>query len=433
MGRLNAFDFVVLVTFGSVAAGVLNNPELNMLGVVITVGTLGLLNIIFAYLALKSNRFRRNIFYTCTTFRRYLGKRIEYWQRQYDGERSGFEAIMNRHYFSTNWQRELFWRRLIWVAAVLLALALIVLWEPLRHNEFIVRLNAWTRHTAVYYLFRAFTFIGEDEGHVLLITAIYWCMNKSLGFRAMLVLLFAGIYTHFLKEAFAEPRPDVPGVELLDSHSFPSGHTLSVMAVWGYLAVRLQHRIFWICAAAAVALVGLSRMVLGVHFPGDIIGGLLFGFLFLVLVFGLRAMFGSRGFRPHLPFPVLLGALAAIFALAALLAARHIPGEDPLKVVGFLAGTSLGYVMQNEWIRFNPQGRWYQHALKLAIGLVVLLVIVNPLKAILPPGSGWDLARYTLAGLWATCLAPLIFTLTGLAAREPRPDLPEKKAEYQSP
>lgn len=59
MGRLNAFDFVVLITFGSVAAGVLNNPELNMSGALISIGTLGVLNIAIAYLALKSTRFRR--------------------------------------------------------------------------------------------------------------------------------------------------------------------------------------------------------------------------------------------------------------------------------------------------------------------------------------------------------------------------------------
>ena len=59
MGRLNAFDFVVLITFGSVAAGVLNNPELSMQGAMVSVGTLAALNIVIAYLALKNSRFRR--------------------------------------------------------------------------------------------------------------------------------------------------------------------------------------------------------------------------------------------------------------------------------------------------------------------------------------------------------------------------------------
>ena len=59
MGRLNAFDFVVLITFGSVAAGVLNNPELNLRGALVSIGTLGLLNIAVAYFALKNRHFRR--------------------------------------------------------------------------------------------------------------------------------------------------------------------------------------------------------------------------------------------------------------------------------------------------------------------------------------------------------------------------------------
>ena len=59
IGRLNAFDFVILITFGSTAAGVLNNSELSLRGTVVSVGTLSLLNVILAYLAFKSPRFRR--------------------------------------------------------------------------------------------------------------------------------------------------------------------------------------------------------------------------------------------------------------------------------------------------------------------------------------------------------------------------------------
>ncbi len=334
---------------------------------------------------------------------------------------------MEVSYFTEDRKREILFRRLGWIVTALLALALFVFWEPLRSNDFILKINGITRYIAAQYLFRAFTFLGDDEGHIVLITVVYWCVNKSLGFRTMMVLLFSGIYTHFLKEAFALPRPNVPGVDLLDSLAFPSGHTLSVMAVWGYLAVRLQNKTFWVCAAAAVLLVGLSRMVLGVHFPGDIVGGLFFGFLFLALVFGLSSLIRTRGWQPRMTFPVLFGGLVAVFSLAALLVVRYIPGEDPLKVVGFLAGTGLGYILEKEFVRFSPQGKWYQHVLKVIVGLVILLLIVHQLKAVLPPGAGWGFARYTLAGLWATCLAPLVFTLTGLAAREPLSKTPDRQ------
>lgn len=59
IGRLTLFDFVIAITIGSVSAGSLGNSQTDLNGVLLTTGTLALLNIIIAVLALKSLSFRR--------------------------------------------------------------------------------------------------------------------------------------------------------------------------------------------------------------------------------------------------------------------------------------------------------------------------------------------------------------------------------------
>lgn len=59
IGALNIFDFVVSITIGSVAAAPLATPNDDMLGPLVSIGTLGALYIIIAYLMLKNAKLRR--------------------------------------------------------------------------------------------------------------------------------------------------------------------------------------------------------------------------------------------------------------------------------------------------------------------------------------------------------------------------------------
>ena len=89
-----------------------------------------------------------------------------------------------------------------------------------------------------------------------------------------------------LKAMFARPRPSVvPHLREVFSLSFPSGHALTSAVVYltlGVLSMRVAERpvVKWYCIAiamSATALVGLSRLFLGVHYPTDVLGGWLVG------------------------------------------------------------------------------------------------------------------------------------------------------------
>jgi undecaprenyl-diphosphatase len=87
----------------------------------------------------------------------------------------------------------------------------------------------------------------------------------------------------------ARPRPDLePHLAIVKTSSFPSGHAANSMILCLTLALALasdtRRRYLALCAALLISfLIGLSRVMLGVHWPSDVIGGWAFGMLWVLL------------------------------------------------------------------------------------------------------------------------------------------------------
>jgi undecaprenyl-diphosphatase len=118
------------------------------------------------------------------------------------------------------------------------------------------------------------------------------------------------ILNNVLKLGFSRPRPTVLEWQAhAMSSSFPSGHAMSAAVVYGtvaYLAARLQQRRWarvatMVVAAIMIFLICLSRLYLGVHYPSDVIAGVLVGLAWaafcMVTLEGIQK-FGAR--RPHI-------------------------------------------------------------------------------------------------------------------------------------
>lgn len=123
---------------------------------------------------------------------------------------------------------------------------------------------------------------------IVLIAGLFLWLNQHKHSATLLVVATLGgmVLDNLLKIGFNRPRPQVFawGTYAVSS-SFPSGHAMSSVIVYGtvaYLAARLQRNarsrvLTMILAALIIALICASRLYLGVHYPSDIAAGLVIG------------------------------------------------------------------------------------------------------------------------------------------------------------
>lgn len=147
------------------------------------------------------------------------------------------------------------------------------------------------------------TKLGDDGIIPLAVALILTCIPKTrkAGITVLVSLALGFIVCNLtLKPLVARIRPYEVNtaiellVERLHDFSFPSGHTTALFA----LAVPLGHyyrrgRIWFYLAAIAVA---FSRLYLYVHYPSDVLAGMIFGILF-----GIAAIFLVKWMHNRFP------------------------------------------------------------------------------------------------------------------------------------
>ena len=142
-------------------------------------------------------------------------------------------------------------------------------------------------------VFRGATLIGSDVviwPVIGVLLVVCWRQGRrSIAWILIGEAVAEILMNTLLKKLFTRPRPTLfDKVGLPSSWSFPSGHAMSSMAIWGGIAAVLialfpsRKRVIVPLAVLLIACIGVSRVYLGVHWPSDVVGGWLAGTPFLV-------------------------------------------------------------------------------------------------------------------------------------------------------
>jgi undecaprenyl-diphosphatase len=123
----------------------------------------------------------------------------------------------------------------------------------------------------------------------LIALAVLWGRRNYQEAKIFLLNGLGGaILSYGLKLVFSKSRPQLWNSPILEtSYSYPSGHALGSMVLYGFLAYLLATtypkyaKVFYCIAAILIILIGLSRLYLGVHWPTDVIAGYGVGFLWI--------------------------------------------------------------------------------------------------------------------------------------------------------
>ncbi|MDQ8032545.1 acid phosphatase [Bordetella genomosp. 1] len=153
--------------------------------------------------------------------------------------------------------------------------------------------------TALLWLMSWFTHFGDRNLLTVLaiglLLGLLWRRQFVLAAGSVAATAGGGALNWLLKHAFERVRPEhTHGFTEATGWSFPSGHASAAMAVYGfscYLLLRLlapRHRVICVAVSAAlIAAIGVSRVLLQVHFLSDVVAGFAVSALWLALCVAL--------------------------------------------------------------------------------------------------------------------------------------------------
>jgi hypothetical protein len=294
---------------------------------------------------------------------------------------------------------------------------------------------------------KIFSFLGTEDFFMVVLPIIFWCVDTDLGIRVAFILMFSNGINDAFKMALHGPRPywlssKVQGMAVETSFGVPSNHTQSAMAIWGIMAAYLRKWWAWLIAILLVILIGLSRMYLGVHFPHDVLLGLLIGGLVLWLVLRFWDPVVVWAKKQNIGQQILAAFLASLvlflIPLIPFVWLKVTHWQAPQEWAAFAtqtislqgastsAGTLFGILAGLAWLAsqgwFQTKGPWWKLVLRYLLGVVGVLIIRYGLKFIFPDGEAalayfFRYLRYALIGFWVTGGAPWTFIRLKLAEK----------------
>ena len=269
-----------------------------------------------------------------------------------------------------------------------------------------------------------FSMFGEELLLILILGFIYWCYDKKLGRTMGLSAIMGLTWNTMAKNIALRRRPyfDHESIRILrvvdkeadiydisaQGYSFPSGHSTNAATVFGSLALNLHKR--WVTVAAIVIplLTGISRFVVGAHYPTDVLAGWLCG---LISVFVVR---------------LLQQRVKNTLALYGILLAATVPGffycksADYFTAIGLLIGFMGGTLLDDRCVHFENTRKPLWMIVRVLGGLAVYFALSKLLKLpfskeFLSGGNTAALlvrcARYAIIAFVDFGLYPMLFKL----------------------
>lgn len=141
------------------------------------------------------------------------------------------------------------------------------------------------------------TYIGES--YVVIAFCILLIIipktRKALALPTSIAVIISCLLNIILKSIFARQRPNILRLINETGYSFPSGHaminatfyTIIIMFIFKFIKSNPLKISLSIIMILLTVMIGISRIYLGVHYAGDVLGGWLIGFAISVLVYSI--------------------------------------------------------------------------------------------------------------------------------------------------
>ncbi len=247
-----------------------------------------------------------------------------------------------------------------------------------------------------------FSNFGEELIMVAIFGFLYWCYNKEMGVFVGTNLMTDLIWNPMIKNIALRRRPymDNPGVKCLrpvekgydiydvnaQGYSFPSGHSSNSVTFYASCAAFLKKKWSTILTIVLCALIGLSRVVVGVHYPTDVLCGWLLGLVILIVVSYLQRKIADKRI------------LYAILLLIAIPGWFYCTSDDFFTGFGMMIGFFAGVMFEQKYVRFTETRIVWRAALRLVLGIGLFVALNTVFKLPFPKEmrDAQDLAAHVI-------------------------------------
>ncbi len=261
-------------------------------------------------------------------------------------------------------------------------------------------------------------FFGAETGILMLVLIVTFCYKKEVGQKLALMVSSLNMWLPMIKSVVLRPRPymEYPdrvkplalqdkGAAAMDvaaqGYSFPSMHSASVPAMYFSLAKEAKKKWLWLLAMVLTILVGVSRVVAGMHYPTDVLAGWILGFA-VMGIFTLLDRYVKKEQLYHL-----------ILLVSVLPGILYVRTTDYYTSLGCLIGAIAAIPFERKFVNFQGTRRIPAMLLRV-LGAVIIYFVLNTLLKL--PFDKQFLAGTSLAAFFIRTVryAIIMFLLMGV-------------------
>lgn len=263
--------------------------------------------------------------------------------------------------------------------------------------------------------------IGDTIFVVVIVSFIYLCYNKDLGKKVITSTIMALLFAGQLKNIFLRRRPyfdhdSIKCLKIVDKkydlydiygqgYSFPSMHSSNITTVGGTIYHYYKTKKTLVLAIAASLIVGVSRFVLGCHYPTDVLTGWILGIICATLVPNFLDKVDSK--KAYV-VEIIIGLIGCFFCST----------KDYYQALGILLGFIATDIFENKYVKFENTRNIVRIIcrLLLALGAFVIIDFICklPFSTEVLENSGYishvlTVIRYGLSCFAAFGITPLLY------------------------
>lgn len=269
-------------------------------------------------------------------------------------------------------------------------------------------------------IFEVITFIGGQEILILVIVTVYFVFSKKLGQRIAYAIFGSLLINNSLKVIIDRVRPfnnpkatyalDSSVTEHATGQSFPSGHAQNSSVAYSSIALTYKKNYLWIISIVLIVLVALSRVLIGVHYPSDVIVGIILGISLAYFGTKLHIKY-EDDFSKQIKLYLITAAifLPILFIYIGKLKEEYVLYKDIYTIYAFYIGYILAVYIEKKYLDFNEFPTLKFRIIRAIIAVVIVLGLLLGLKVIFPENVIFDMLRYFSLSFIGLGIYPLLF------------------------